>query len=217
MEAISHADTLGAGFLLANHDLEIRGAGELRGESQSGQIESIGFSLYMDMLERAVSALREGKDVHKQLERTQEFEINLRVPAFITDVYLPDAATRLVLYRRIACALHDDALRELQVEMIDRFGLLPIEVKNLFRQTGLRLQQMQLGIQKLEAGNEGLKLEFSKETKVDPFTLVKLMQSNPQRYRLLEGTKLQVKVPLSDTESRFLATEEILQLLSKGN
>ena len=211
LEAISNADTLGAGFLLANHDLEIRGAGELLGESQSGQIESIGFSLYMDMLERAVKALHEGKNVHAQLEKTQEFEINLRVPAFIPDEYLPDAATRLVLYRRISCALSEDALRELQVEMIDRFGLLPNQAKNLFRQANLRLLQMEIGISKLEAGNEGLKLEFTKDTAVDPLILVKLIQSQPQRYKLQGGTCLHVKLALSDDESRFAAATHVLE------
>jgi transcription-repair coupling factor (superfamily II helicase) len=215
LEAISHADTLGAGFLLANHDLEIRGAGELLGESQSGQIESIGFSLYMDMLERAVKALREGKDIHTELEWTPAHEINLRVPAFIPDDYLPDAATRLVLYRRIACAVDAEALRELQVEMIDRFGLLPGATRNLFRQTGLRQQLGDLGISKLEAGHEGLKVDFSKETRVDPFTLVQLMQQDPQRYKLVGGKQLQVKQSLPDDEDRFNAVDALLGALSK--
>lgn len=214
LEAISHADTLGAGFLLANHDLEIRGAGELLGESQSGQIESIGFSLYMDMLDRAVQALRDGKPASSSLDSTTTHDTNLRVPVFIPDEYLPDAATRLVLYRRIACASDANALDGLQVEMIDRFGLLPQPVKNLFRQTLLRQQQIRLGISKLEAGHEGLRLEFDKDTRVDPFTLVQLMQREPQRYKLVGGTQLQVKTPLPTDDERFLAAEALLDTLA---
>ena len=214
LEAISHADTLGAGFLLANHDLEIRGAGELLGESQSGQIEGIGFSLYMDMLERAVQALRDGKPTMAALEANTTHDTHLRVAAFIPDEYLPDAATRLVLYRRIACATDANALEALQVEMIDRFGLLPLPAKNLFRQTLLRQQQMQLGISKLEAGNEGLRMEFEQQTRVDPFILVQLMQREPQRYKLVGGTQLQVKMALSTDEERFIAVETLLETLS---
>jgi transcription-repair coupling factor (superfamily II helicase) len=213
LEAICHADTLGAGFLLANHDMEIRGAGELLGEQQSGQIESIGFNLYMEMLERAVKNLKEGKGAGVNITGTQTNEINLRIQALIPDDYLPDAATRLVLYRRIACAPNDDSLRDLQVEMIDRFGLLPEAVKNLFRQTSLRLQMAQIGIDKLEANMSGLRLEFSAQTQVDPFALVKLIQQFPKRYRLEEGKRLLVKDILEDAEVRFAAVDELLKQL----
>jgi transcription-repair coupling factor (superfamily II helicase) len=213
LEAICHADVLGSGFLLASHDLEIRGAGELLGESQSGQIESIGFNLYMEMLERAVKNLKEGKAAGTNITGTQNNEINLRIPALIPDDYLPDAATRLVLYRRISCAPDDDSLRDLQVEMIDRFGLLPEPVKNLFRQASLRLQLIQMGIEKLEANNNGLRVEFSSQTQVDPFALVKLIQQYPTRYKLEEGKRLVIKEELEDTEARFEAVAELLQKL----
>ena len=214
LEAICHADVLGSGFLLANHDLEIRGAGELLGESQSGQIESIGFTLYMEMLERAVQNLKEGKAAGANITGTQNNEINLRIPALIPDDYLPDAATRLVLYRRISCAPDDDSLRDLQVEMIDRFGLLPDPVKNLFRQASLRLQLIKLGIEKLDASNSGLRLEFSSQTQVDPFALVKLIQQYPTRYKLEEGKRLVIKEELEDTEARFEAVTELLKKLT---
>lgn len=213
LEAICHADVLGSGFLLANHDLEIRGAGELLGEQQSGQIESIGFNLYMEMLERAVKNLQEGKAAGSNITGVQQNEIQLRVPAFIPDAYLPDAATRLVLYRRIACANSDDALRDLQVEMIDRFGLLPDAVKNLFRQASLRLEVMRLGIEKLEASANGLRVEFASDTRVDPFALVKLIQQYPTRYKLEDGKRLVIKDDLDDTETRFAAVETLLPKL----
>ncbi|MEZ5539792.1 MAG: transcription-repair coupling factor [Pseudomonadales bacterium] len=213
LEAICHADVLGSGFLLANHDLEIRGAGELLGDQQSGQIESIGFSLYMEMLERAVKNLQEGKAAGSNITGVQQHEVNLRIPALIPDDYLPDAATRLVLYRRISCATSDDALRDLQVEMIDRFGLLPDAVKNLFRQASLRLRVLQLGIDKLEASANGLRVEFGSETRVDPFALVKLIQQYPTRYKLEDGTRLVIKDDLEETEARFSAVETLLQQL----
>ncbi len=128
--------------------------------------------------------------------------------------YLPDAATRLVLYRRIACAPDDESLRELQVEMIDRFGLLPDAVKNLFRQASLRLRAVQLGIEKLEANSSGLRVEFGSQTSVDPFELVKLIQQYPTRYKLEEGKRLVVKADLEETEARFDAVTELLQKLA---
>ena len=213
LEAICHADVLGSGFLLANHDLEIRGAGELLGEQQSGQIESIGFNLYMEMLERAVKNLQEGKAVGSNITGTQQNEINLRIPALIPDDYLPDAATRLVLYRRISCAESNDALRDLQVEMIDRFGLLPDPVKNLFRQATLRLRAIQLGIDKIEASTSSMRLEFASDTRVDPFALVKLMQQFPTRYKLEEGKRLVIREDMDDVEEKFNAVETLLEKL----
>lgn len=214
LEAICHADVLGSGFLLANHDLEIRGAGELLGEQQSGQIESIGFSLYMEMLERAVKNLQEGKTAGANITGVQNNEVNLRVPALIPDHYLPDTATRLVLYRRIACASDDESLNELQVEMIDRFGLLPDPVKNLFRQTSLRLRAQKMGIEKIEAGSSNLRIEFGAQTSVDPFTLVKLMQQFPTRYKLEDGKRLVIKEDLELAEARFEAVENLLLQLA---
>ncbi|HQQ63670.1 MAG TPA: transcription-repair coupling factor [Pseudomonadales bacterium] len=215
LEAICHADVLGSGFLLANHDLEIRGAGELLGEQQSGQIESIGFTLYMELLERAVKNLKAGKKAGVDITGTQNNEINLRIPALIPENYLPDAATRLVLYRRIACAPDEEGLRDLQVEMIDRFGLLPEEVKNLFRQTALRLQMVKLGIDKLEANTNGLRVEFGSQTQVDPFELVKLIQQYPTRYKLEEGKRLVIKDDLDDAEARFAAVTALLEKLTQ--
>ncbi|MFO8141471.1 MAG: transcription-repair coupling factor, partial [Marinobacter sp.] len=184
LDAISEAQDLGAGFMLATHDLEIRGAGELLGDEQSGQIESIGFTLYMQLLDEAVKAIREGRTPNADLPLSHGTEINLRIPALIPDDYLPDVHNRLMLYKRIASVKDDEALKELQVEMIDRFGLLPEPAKNLIRQTQLRLQAEALGIVKIDAGKEWVRLEFGPSTPVDPLVLVKKVQSGPDTYRL---------------------------------
>jgi transcription-repair coupling factor (superfamily II helicase) len=130
LEAITAAEDLGAGFILATHDMEIRGAGELLGESQTGNMTAIGFGLYMDMLDRAVTAFKSGKQINFDNDGEDSTEIKLHLPALIPDDYLPDVQMRLVLYKRISNAKTTDALRALQVEMIDRFGLLPEPVKN---------------------------------------------------------------------------------------
>jgi len=184
LEAISEAQDLGAGFMLATHDLEIRGAGELLGDEQSGQIESIGFTLYMQLLDEAVKAIREGRTPNAELPLSHGTEMNLRIPALIPEDYLPDVHNRLMLYKRIASVSNRDALKELQVEMIDRFGLLPEPAKNLVRQTELRLKAEALGIIKVDAGKEWARIEFGSSTPVDPLMLVKKMQSAPDTYRL---------------------------------
>merc|ERR1711964_563838 len=154
--------------MLATHDLEIRGAGELLGEEQSGQIESIGFNLYMQLLDEAVKAIRDGRTPNAELPLSHGTEMNLRIPALIPDDYLPDVHNRLMLYKRIASVKDREALKELQVEMIDRFGLLPPPAKNLMRQAQLRLQAETLGIVKVDAGKEWVRLEFGATTPVDP-------------------------------------------------
>ena len=170
--------------LLATHDLEIRGAGELLGEEQSGQIEIIGFTLYMQLLDEAVEAIRDGRTPNAELPLSHGTEMNLRIPALIPEDYLPDVHNRLMLYKRIASVNDKDGLKELQVEMIDRFGLLPDPAKNLIRQTELRLRAEALGIVKVDAGKEWARIEFGSSTPVDPLVLVKKVQSAPDQYRL---------------------------------
>jgi len=214
LEAIETASDLGAGFLLASHDLEIRGAGELLGEEQHGHIESIGFSLYMEMLEQAVEALKRGEqpDVEKPLSGGPE--VNLRIPALIPEDYLPDVFTRLTLYKRIAGCRDKNALRELQVEMIDRFGLLPIQVKQLFSITELRQRAEQLGIQKIDAGSQWGRLEFSERTVVNPLSLVKLVQSAPGRYKLDGATALKFHLMAENAEEKIDAVHALLDTLA---
>src|SRR5690554_5837153 len=214
LEAIANAQDLGAGFVLATHDLEIRGAGELLGEGQSGQIQAVGFTLYMEMLERAVKAIQKGEEPNLDQPLATGTEINLRVPALIPDDYLPDVHGRLILYKRIASAPDEEALKELQVEMIDRFGLLPEPAKFLIRQTLLKLQAEKLGIQKIDAGPQGGRLEFSPDTCVDPLTLIKLIQSQPNRYRFEGATLFKFQVPMERPEERFNTLEALLERLA---
>ena len=217
LEAISLAEDLGAGFTLATHDLEIRGAGELLGEEQSGQINTIGFTLYMEMLERAVKAIRAGKTPNLDEPLDHGGEINLRLPALIPEDYLPDVQARLILYKRIANATDGDALRDLQVEMIDRFGLLPDSLKNLLRVTAIKQTAQTLGIKKIEAGPNGGKFEFEQQPKIEPITLVKLVQSKPATYRLVGAAALSFTAALEEYEQRFEFVERLLQTLTPAH
>ena len=214
LEAIANAQDLGAGFVLATHDLEIRGAGELLGEGQSGQIQAVGFTLYMEMLERAVKAIRKGEQPNLEQPLGGGPEINLRLPALIPEDYLPDVHARLILYKRIANAADEDGLKELQVEMIDRFGLLPEPTKNLVRLTLFKLQAEKLGITKIDAGPQGGRIEFSADTSVDPMVLIKLIQSQPNRYKFEGATLFKFQVPMERPEERFNTLEALLERLA---
>jgi transcription-repair coupling factor (superfamily II helicase) len=213
LEAIANAQDLGAGFVLATHDLEIRGAGELLGEGQSGQIQAVGFTLYMEMLERAVKAIQKGEQPNLDQPLASGAEINLRVPALIPEDYLPDVHARLILYKRIASAEDEDALKELQVEMIDRFGLLPEPTKHLVRLTLLKLKAEQLGIVKIDVGPQGGRIEFAATTCVDPLTLIKLIQGQPNRYKFEGATLFKFQVPMERPEERFNTLEALLERL----
>jgi transcription-repair coupling factor (superfamily II helicase) len=213
LEALASLDELGAGFTLATHDLEIRGAGELLGEEQSGQIEEVGFSLYTEMLDRAVRALKQGKVPDFDLASEHEAEVELHLPALIPDDYLPDVNTRLTLYKRIASARDEDALRELQVEMIDRFGLLPDPVKQLFAVTSLKLAATPLGIRKLEVGANGGRVLFRPQPAIEPLTVIRLIQSQPRVYALDGQDKLKFKMPLEGAAERLRAANDLLAAL----
>ncbi|UTF60936.1 transcription-repair coupling factor [Gilvimarinus sp. DA14] len=213
LEAIASAEDLGAGFTLATHDMEIRGAGELLGDEQSGQIQTVGFSMYMDMLDRAVKALRSGKQPNIDAPLADNIDVNLRIPALIPDDYLPDVHTRLVLYKRIAGADSQEALRELQVEMIDRFGLLPEQTKNLLRVTEIKLAAEKLGIVKLEASAGGGKVEFGPEAPIDPLKIVQMVQSQPQVFSLAGASGLSFRIPMPDAEDRLQRVNDLLASL----
>lgn len=210
LEAIADADHLGAGFTLASHDLEIRGAGELLGDEQSGHIQGIGFSLYMEMLEQAVEAIKQGKTPNLDQALYHGAEINLRVPALIPDDYLPDVHARLILYKRIANAKTDTELHELQVEMVDRFGLLPEPCKLLFRVTQIKLLAEALGIKKVDAGATNGRVEFQSDTQVDPLSLVKMVQSQPQCFSLDGADALKFSLEMESFEDRFSAVKSLL-------
>ncbi len=217
LEAIEEAQDLGAGFTLASHDLEIRGAGELLGEDQSGQIETIGFSLYMEMLDRAVKAIQNGEEINLEESATQNVDLNLRIPALIPDDYLPDVHTRLTLYKRLSSTKNEKELDELQVEMIDRFGLLPTPIKNLIRQTRLRFQAEALGISQIDVNKAGGRIEFSKDTKVDPLKIVLLVQQQPQNYRLEGANHLRFMFELESADEKLNTVKKVLDILAATN
>ncbi len=217
LEAIASMDELGAGFMLATHDLEIRGAGELLGEDQSGQMAEIGFSLYTEMLERAVRAIRSGKLTSVDIgEEPRGAEVTLNVPTLIPEDYLPDVHTRLTLYKRISSARDSAALRELQVEMIDRFGLLPDPAKHLFAIAELKLQADRLGIRKLELGENGGRIVFAAKPDVDPMAVITMIQKQPRLYQMDGPDKLRIKHPLPEPEDRFNAARALLTTLAPG-
>ena len=202
LEAIESAGALGAGFMLASHDLEIRGAGELLGDEQSGQIEQVGFSLYLEMLNRAVESLRKGEipDIDAPLETGTEIKMHL--PALIPDDYLPNISTRLVLYKRIAQAQDKEALNDIQVEMIDRFGLLPDATKQLFIQAEVRLRAQALGISEVDVGVAGGSVKFESTTPVPVNALIGLLQSNPKEFKLAGSDTLRFIRGLESGEAR---------------
>ncbi|ALO46521.1 transcription-repair coupling factor [Pseudohongiella spirulinae] len=184
LEAIMAASTLGAGFTLASHDLEIRGAGEILGEEQTGHMQKIGFTLYTEMLDEAVKAMREGRSPNVDLVLQSGSEINLRVPALIPEDYLPDIHTRLIMYKRIAGARDEEELQDLHVEMTDRFGLLPEQVKILLSVTRLKLRAEEYGISKIDASAQTGRIVFRQHTKVDPLSIVQLVQKQSRLYKL---------------------------------
>lgn len=214
MEAIESLEGLGAGFTLATHDLEIRGAGELLGDEQSGQIQEVGFGMYTELLERAVKALKSGQIPNLDQPLEQHAEVDLKIPALLPEDYLPDVHARLVMYKRIANAANYEELKELQVEMIDRFGLLPDAAKNLIRVTELKLMAEPLGIKKIEAGPTGGRLIFSKKPNIDPIKIIDLIQKQSKTYKLDGQEKLRFIIPMEETEQRITAVENVLQTLS---
>ncbi|MEC8938135.1 MAG: transcription-repair coupling factor, partial [Pseudomonadota bacterium] len=203
LEAISASDDLGAGFTLASHDMEIRGAGELLGDEQSGQMETIGYTLYMEMLDRAVKAIRAGKTPNIDAPFNTGVEISLNLPALIPDDYIHDVQQRLVMYKRIANTQSDTELKELQVELIDRFGLLPDATKNLFSLQQLKLQASNIGIKKIEANPKGGYFEFSQHTKVNPSFIIGLIQSAPQVYKMDGANKLRFAISEANARERL--------------
>ncbi len=210
LEAIESLEELGAGFTLAVHDMEIRGAGELLGDDQSGRMQEIGFDLYAEMLERAVSDLKNGTTSNLEEPLEQQVEVDPGEPALLPEDYLPDVNARLVLYKRIAAARNRDELDELQVEMIDRFGLLPEPTRNLLHATALKLVAAPLGIRKIEANSEGAQLLIGSDHKLDPLKLITLIQQSPDQFQLGGQDLLRIRWNQEDAGERM---REIVSLL----
>ena len=213
LDALSAMEELGSGFTLATHDLEIRGAGELLGESQSGNIHSVGFSLYMELLDEAVKTLNRGEELDSGLSFKRGVEIDLQIPALIPESYIPDVHTRLVLYKRIASCKTSDALDDLMVEMIDRFGKLTVATQNLFKIANLKLLALTLGIRKIDAGPQGGKFEFVAKPMVDPGKIIALIQNKSGIYRLDGPDRLRFKLDLCDLSTRVSEVKKILESL----
>ncbi|MDX2367479.1 MAG: transcription-repair coupling factor [Colwellia sp.] len=214
LEAIAALEDLGAGFTLATHDLEIRGAGELLGEDQSGSMSQVGFSLYMEMLDHAVEALKEGKQLSLSQVTAKQTEIELRLPALIPEDYIFDVSIRLSLYKRIASCKNKNQLDDVQVELIDRFGLLPQATKNLVHIAKLRLKAQTIGINRIEASNTGGSIEFSDHTKVDPMQLMRLVQKQPKVYKMVPPNKFKFVRANEGEQDRFTLVTTLLNELS---
>ena len=216
LEAIESLEDLGAGFALATHDLEIRGAGELLGDEQSGQITEIGFSLYLELLGRAVAALKSGKEPDLERPLHSGPEIDLHIPALIPADYMPDVHLRLVLYKRIAAAADDEALGELEAEMIDRFGPLGAPLGNLLRITRLKLRASALGLKRLDVGPLGGLVDFGSDHKVDPARVLKMVQREPKGYRLEGPARLRFTRKSDTDAARLAAATALLAALGAG-
>jgi len=203
LEALETSGELGAGFMLSSHDMEIRGAGELLGDGQSGQIQEIGFTLYTELLERAVDALKSGKQPELDAPLEMGPEVDLQEQALIPEDYLPDIHARLVLYKRISSAENDQELRALKVEMIDRFGLLPDAVKVLFSVTALKQQAEPLGIKKIDAHIAGGRIIFGTEPKINTEQLIRLIQTQAQCYKFDGVDKLRFTKEFDGVEEKI--------------
>ena len=212
LEAIVSLEDLGAGFTLATHDLEIRGAGELLGEDQSGNMHAIGFNLFMEMLDRAVNDLKAGKIPELSAPMQQGPEIDLRISAIIPEEYIGDIHNRLIMYKRISNAKTTEQLHDLQIELIDRFGLLPQPVKHLLLITELKLKAGQLGINKISAAAEKGKLDFTEKPLINPGVLINLIQVHAKRYQMEGPQRLRFTIDSTSSEERIF---EISSLLSK--
>lgn len=214
LEALTSLEDLGAGFTLATQDLEIRGAGELLGESQSGDIQSVGFQLYMDLLDHAVTILKKGGDLNEELSFRKGAEVDLQIPALIPEAYIPDVQVRLVLYKRIASAKTKEGLQDLMSEMIDRFGKLPNPTLVLFKITELKLSADKLGITKIDAGPKGGRLEFNLKPNIDPLKIIRLIQDKSNIYSLEGPQKLKFQQDLSDRNTRIQFVFQLIQTLN---
>ena len=216
LEALESLEDLGAGFVLATHDLEIRGAGELLGEEQSGEMTEVGLTMYLDMLDRAVKAMKNGKKIDLEAPLASASEVELRVPALLPEDYVADVHVRLALYKRIAAAPDETALEELTAELVDRFGPLPAQTQNLLRTARIRLLTRQLGVRRLDFGAHGGYLLFETDNRIDPAAVIRLIQDRSREYKLEGPLKLRVSRDLDDELERFDFVTALLQRLTSN-
>ncbi len=213
LQAVESMEELGVGFSLAIHDLEIRGAGEILGDEQSGQIHEIGYALYIELLERAVNALKSGHQPDMDKSSGKEVEIDIHAPALIPSFYLPDVHTRLMMYKKIAAAKSREELELAQEEMIDRFGDLPDAAKTLFEIARLKLKIRSIGILKIDLGEKGGRIIFAKQANIDASIIIKLITEYPEIYKLDGSEKLRIIKPFNDAGSKLEFLADFLEIL----
>ena len=214
LRAIESNDELGAGFSLATSDLEIRGAGELLGEEQSGQITSVGFDLYMDMLENAVRFLKEGREPDESALVSEHAEVDIGFPALIPESYVNDVGTRLRFYKRIAGTTTRDETDSVISELGDRFGKIPEEVMTLGKVTVIRQEAERLGIVRLKATKDGGLMEFNDHPSVKPEKIIAMIKSEPYFYKMEGPSKIRYKIPGADIASRVKAIESVMRKMA---
>lgn len=212
LEAIQAMEELGSGFFLAMHDLEIRGTGEVLGESQSGNIQEIGFSMYNDMLNEAVRALKAGVEPDLDAPFSAGCEVNLHSPALLPADYCADVYARLSLYKRLSNSKDEDGLIEIQEELIDRFGKLPEAAKTLIATHKLRLMGLPLGIQKIDASEGQILLHFKQNTTIDPLKLIELVQKQ-KHIRFAGQDKLRAEINIPEVKDRADAVRKLLRAI----
>ncbi|MBC8493653.1 MAG: transcription-repair coupling factor [Candidatus Thioglobus sp.] len=214
LDAIESLEELGAGFMLANHDLEIRGAGDLLGDNQSGKISEIGFNLYHDLLKRTIDAMRSGRKINLDDPINHEIQIDCGLPSIIPQNYLEDVHERLVLYKRIASCNTNNDLKELQIEMIDRFGLLPDSTKHLFANTRLKLFCEKIGIDEINLYDDKAIITFGTKNTIEPIKIIHLIQKQPKNYQLKGQNQLIVKEDMPEDIRRIELIENLLKKLN---
>jgi transcription-repair coupling factor (superfamily II helicase) len=217
LDAIGKLNDLGAGFVLATHDLEIRGAGEFLGDEQTGHMQNIGFDLYMDLLNRAISHLKLGNDRTLHDIESEQIDIHLGKSALLPDSYIHDVSVRLSFYKRMANAQNKSDLHSLKIELIDRFGLLPTAVNMLFKVSEWRLQLTPLGILKLYVEDDFWRLDFSSTPTINTSSFIRLIQSNPKRYQLLQGTQLKVIQTAKNIDEREKQIQSLIHQITASH
>ena len=214
LDAIASLEELGAGFMLANHDLEIRGAGDLLGENQSGKISEIGFNLYHDLLKRTIQAIKNNTKLDLDDSLIEEIDINIGIACIIPETYLDDVHERLILYKRIASAEDDSELKDLKIEMIDRFGLLPDATKNLFASTSLRIFSKKIGIEKINITDDKAEITLNQKSTIEASKIINLIQKQPQKYQLKNQNTLVFNVSMDEDGSRIERVKNLINQLN---
>ena len=214
LEAIQMMEELGSGFYLAMHDLEIRGAGEVLGESQSGEMQEVGFNLYCSMLDAAVRALKQGKEPDLSAPLGVTTDINLHTPALLPADYVTDVHERLVLYKRLANCEDEDALSVLREEMVDRFGAVPEQTRALIETHRLRILAKPLGVARIDATENAVQLQFVPKPPIEPLKVLKLVQSR-RNYRLAGPDRLRIEARLPDVQTRVAAVRQAFRELTE--